>query len=89
MPYAHWGAAPWWPVLPLFWAAFWVTMAVLFLRARGRGWSPRTAPWASGGGARVAPTAAAEKIIAERYARGELGDDEYFQRLAVLRGGFD
>jgi len=28
----------------------------------------------------------AEAILAERYARGEIDDQEYQQRLAVLRG---
>ena len=29
----------------------------------------------------------AEAILAERYARGEIDDDEYQQRLRTLRGG--
>jgi putative membrane protein len=27
-----------------------------------------------------------EQILAERFARGEIGEDEYRRRLAVLRG---
>ncbi|MFC4590349.1 SHOCT domain-containing protein [Sphaerisporangium corydalis] len=93
MPYAHWGPGPWWPIIPVFWALFWVTLGVLAFRARRHGWNPftsagRTVPWAGGGrSASVPPTAAAEKILAERYARGELSDDEYYERLSVLRGG--
>lgn len=35
-----------------------------------------------------APTAgSAEAILAERYARGEIDDQEYQQRLTVLRSG--
>ncbi|WP_424529371.1 SHOCT domain-containing protein [Sphaerisporangium viridialbum] len=93
MPYAHWGPGPWWPVIPIFWTLFWVTMAVLVFRARRNGWGPfggagRTVPWAGGGStAGGSSTASAEKILAERYARGELDHDEYFERLSVLKGG--
>jgi putative membrane protein len=93
MPYAHWGPGAWWPVIPVFWGLFWVTMVFLIARARGRGWVPfggagRTAPWAGGSRTSAAsPTASAEKILAERYARGELTDDEYFERISVLKGG--
>ena len=34
------------------------------------------------GGAAVTPTAT--ELLAQRYARGEIDDDEYFQRLSVL-----
>ena len=33
-----------------------------------------------------APAGSAEAILAERYARGEIDDQEYQQRLAILRG---
>jgi putative membrane protein len=29
----------------------------------------------------------AESVLADRLARGEIGDDEYWSRLAVLRSG--
>lgn len=45
----------------------------------GPGW----AGW-PGGGPAVPP---AEQILAERYARGEIGEEEYLSRLATLRGG--
>ncbi|MFC6087031.1 SHOCT domain-containing protein [Sphaerisporangium aureirubrum] len=90
MPYPHWGAAgAWWPVIPLFWALFWGTLVVLVLRVRKQGRGPFA--WArhmgAGAGAPASPTAPAEAILAERYARGEMSDDEYFQRLSVLKGG--
>jgi putative membrane protein len=34
------------------------------------------------GGPAVTPTAT--ELLAQRYARGEIDDDEYFQRLCVL-----
>jgi putative membrane protein len=34
------------------------------------------------GGPAVTPTA--KELLAHRYARGEIDDDEYFQRLSVL-----
>jgi putative membrane protein len=33
------------------------------------------------------PQADPRQILAERYARGEIGDDEYGRRLGTLRGG--
>jgi putative membrane protein len=32
------------------------------------------------------PRPTAEEMLAERFARGEIADDEYRQRLDVLRG---
>jgi putative membrane protein len=34
----------------------------------------------------AAPSGSAERILAERYARGELTDEQYRQQLATLRG---
>lgn len=59
-----------WPIIPLlFWGLFALT-AVFWLRRR--------APSRQGG-------ASGEGVLAERYARGELSDEEYRARLAVLR----
>ncbi|MET8139187.1 SHOCT domain-containing protein [Sphaerisporangium sp. NPDC005288] len=87
MPYAHWGPGPWWPIIPIFWGLFWVTLVVLVFRSRKGGWTPfagGTPPWAAR--AAASPTTSAEKILAERYARGELSDEEYFERMSVLKG---
>jgi putative membrane protein len=71
-----------WPVFPVFWGLFWVALIALAVTARRKGWwGRRTAPVAQH------PTASAEQIIAERYARGEMSDDDYFQKMSVLRGG--
>ncbi|WP_372351283.1 SHOCT domain-containing protein [Streptomyces sp. KL116D] len=38
-----------------------------------------------GSGRPQAPVTPPERLLAERFARGELDDDEYRRRLAVLR----
>ncbi|MEV1173220.1 hypothetical protein [Nonomuraea sp. NPDC049784] len=71
-----------WPIIPFFWGLFWVAIVALAITARRRGWwGPRHTP------APASPTASAEQILSERYARGEMSDDEYFERMSVLRGG--
>ncbi|GAA3031029.1 SHOCT domain-containing protein [Streptomyces olivoverticillatus] len=65
----------------LFWALI-ITVAVLLFRtlarpphdARHTGWQSGPAP------------GHAEQILAERYARGEIDEEEYARRLATLRG---
>lgn len=75
-----------WPVFPFFWGLFWVAVVGLAIVARRRGWwGPRNRP--APASAPTSPTASAEQIIAERYARGEMSDDEYFEKMSVLRGG--
>ncbi|GAA3574108.1 hypothetical protein GCM10022419_063980 [Nonomuraea rosea] len=79
----HWGGG-FSPVIPLVWGLFWVAVVAFAITARRRGWwgPHRTAaPTAAG------PTASAEQILAERYARGEMSDDEYFEKISVLKGG--
>jgi putative membrane protein len=57
----------------LFWGAI-ITAVVLIVRAFGRGGPEPTVT------ARPTPQA----LLAERYARGEIDDDEYSRRLQVL-----
>lgn len=59
----------------LFWAAL-VLVGVLLFRALNRG--PRDAHTPAGG-------SGPEQVLAERFARGEIDEDEYRRRLAVLR----
>jgi putative membrane protein len=60
-----------WPLVPLVWfLVFFMVVRFFFLRGR-RG------PWAYRG-----PDARA--ILAERYARGEISNDEYRERLGHL-----
>lgn len=64
----------------LFWALVaWVLVAVV-RRAGGGGAATGGGDAASGAG-----RATAEEILAERYARGELDDEEYRRRREVLR----
>jgi putative membrane protein len=65
-----WGGGPW---IGIVWLLFWVVLvvgAVYLLRRR----PPHSDP---GGSATAA--------LAERYARGEIDEDEYRKRLRVLR----
>jgi putative membrane protein len=65
----------------LFWGAV-IVVVVLLARALGpgnRGQGPDTSP---GSG-----SAYAENLLAERFARGEIDENEYTARLNVLRRG--
>jgi putative membrane protein len=66
-----WGPGPWWPIFPLFWIVAWgaVLFAVLRLRRGDR---------------RERDGHSVERILAERYARGEIDAEEYRERLSVL-----
>jgi putative membrane protein len=66
-----WAPGPWFLVFPLLWLAVIVGAFVVFGR---RGWMHRHA-------------GSAEEMLAERYARGEITEEEYRQRVAVLRSG--
>ena len=61
----------WWIVFPILWLTAFVLVASFFWRRR-RGW------WACGVGS-------GESVLAERFARGEITDAEYRDRLSVLR----
>ena len=64
-------------VMVIFWAAV-ITAVVLAIRYLAGGGSQRNQVTASS--ARTA-----EDVLAERYARGEIEDDEFRQRLTLLR----
>ena len=64
----------------LFWGAV-IFGIVLLVRYFGRSGQPPGAPPQS---AESPPSP--ERLLAERFARGEIGEEEYRQRLAVLRG---
>ena len=55
----------------LFFPLFWIGVVIVAVYLFRGGWRHRTDM--------------AEEILGERYAKGEISDDEYRQRLAVLR----
>jgi putative membrane protein len=61
----------------LFWGLI-IAGIVLLVRTAGRGGQPTTV-------ATQAPTPL--QVLAERFARGEIEEDEYTRRLQVLGGG--
>jgi putative membrane protein len=69
---AGWDHGAWWPIFPLFWVLF--LGAVIFAAfrfRRGRG------SWHH--------AKSGESVLGERYARGEINEEEYRERLKVLR----
>src|SRR2546427_8150648 len=68
---------PFWFLLPLLYAAIWVALivvAVMLLRewSHPSGWS--------------GPSSSAVRLLEERYARGEIGRDEFLKSRTVLLG---
>ncbi|MFF3951269.1 SHOCT domain-containing protein [Streptomyces sp. NPDC001902] len=70
----------------VFWAVI-ITLAVLLIRAFTRPDLPQgpAAPNPPQGPAAPAPT----QVLADRFARGEMDEEEYRRRLATLRGSDD
>ena len=71
-------SAGWWVVMPFVMVVFWVAviwLAVSFFQGRfGRPSGERDR------------SERLEEILAQRYARGEIDEDEYRRRLAILSG---
>ena len=73
----HWnGPGPWWPIFPLLWLLFVVALFVTFGFLGRRRW----ARFHAQSGQR-----AGESRLAERYAAGEIDEQEYERRLATLQ----
>jgi len=76
---AHWvGPGPFFPfffVIPLFWIAVIVVLAIVFSRRRRAMWGY----WHEQG------ASSAEQTLAQRYANGDIDEQEYRARLEVLR----
>lgn len=73
----HWdhhggGPGPWWPVFPIVWLLFWVAIIVtaIVLVRRYR---------------REQPIRSALSVLAQEFARGNITEEEYEQRVAALR----
>ena len=69
----HWdGPGAWWPIFPILWLLVIVGIVYAITRFGRRRWD-------SGG------TRSGETKLAERYAAGDIDEQEYRERLAVLR----
>ncbi|MFF7643956.1 SHOCT domain-containing protein [Streptomyces canus] len=68
----------------VFWGLI-ITAFILLFRSLGRG-QDSTGPAAPPPGPPPA-TASPEQLLADRFARGEIDEDEYRRRLQVLREG--
>jgi putative membrane protein len=73
------GPAPYfWPIFPLgFFLLFFAFFLTLRFAFWGRGWGGRAGHW---GG-----PYSAEAVLRHRYARGEISEQEFRERLRVLR----
>lgn len=72
-PWFDGGFSPWFLLFPLFW----ILVIGLFIFIARRTWRTNHR-WAARQGG--------EGVLRERYARGEIDENEYRQRLQVLRG---
>jgi putative membrane protein len=77
-----WGYALMTVSMILFWGAV-IFGIVMLVRYFGRSGQPPVEPRSPQS---AEPPQSPERLLAERFARGEIGEDEYWQRLAVLRG---
>ncbi|HEX2312217.1 MAG TPA: SHOCT domain-containing protein [Thermomonospora sp.] len=72
-----------WPVFPLTFGLLWTAVLVAAGYLVWRRMSGRVGPVKAAGA--VDPLAGARSILAERFARGEIDEDEYHLRMAALR----
>jgi putative membrane protein len=78
----------WFPLIPLLFFGFWL---VLFFVIRPWAWRRRGfgpagyGGYGGPGGPGWSPSSSAEGVLAERFARGEVTEQEYRARLEVLR----
>ncbi|HEU5161264.1 MAG TPA: hypothetical protein VFU43_30005 [Streptosporangiaceae bacterium] len=69
------GGPGWWLVFPITFGLLWVAIAAgAFMLLRRRTTPP-------------GPRATAESLLAERFARGDIDEDEYHKRLSTLQHG--
>ncbi len=70
----HWAGhgGAWWPIFPLFWILFFVGLFYFISRRKAHHRSQR-------------PRYTGQSVLAERYAKGEINEQEYRERLQVLK----
>ena len=81
-----WGPGAW-ILMSLMMIAFWGTVAavaVWLIRASGASRSADAAPRVP---TPTRSTRSADEVLAERFARGEIDEDEFKSRRALLRSG--
>jgi putative membrane protein len=78
-------------LIPLFWIAFFALVFAVVRRSRRAAWGNDYGPaFGPGFGPRWAqPGRAAESTLAERFAQGDIDEQEYRARLEVLRANSD
>ncbi len=79
MAHVPWGWGFWW-CIPLLFGVVWLLPFWLFTRRwgrRGRCGAWRGGPWGSD----------AVEVLRQRFARGEMDEDEYERRRRVLQAG--
>ena len=75
-----WGAGDW-LAMSLMMVVFWGAVIALIL------WLVRSARADRHADTRTPPSAGADNVLAERYARGEIDDDEFTRRRNLLHTG--
>lgn len=66
----------------LFLVALVIGVVLLLVRSTSAGGGP-----GSGAGASTGGPSSAERTLDERYARGDIEEEEYLRRRSILRGG--
>ena len=74
-----WGDGGWW--MMLFWGPVLLMVLIVSVLLLARS---NAASWTGSGGRAEDPLDGARRILAERYARGELDSEEYQERVARL-----
>ncbi|MEV5571083.1 SHOCT domain-containing protein [Spirillospora sp. NPDC052269] len=90
----HHDGPGWWAVFPITFGLLWMAVIGFFafqlVKRRGRGgwggWGPRAAAASASGSARATRP---EDLLAERFARGEVDEDEFHARMSALRAERD
>ena len=65
------GPGPWWPIFPIFWLLAFIAVLLFFATMGRRRWHDHG-------------SSTGRSRLAERFASGEIDEDEYRSRLAVL-----
>lgn len=82
----YWGGAPFWPFFLFFPLTLILVVGLIFALVRRRRFGAYGPPWAQGYGPGAgAPGRSAERVLAERFAKGDIDETEYRARLEVLR----